>query len=196
MPEPAAHPPRRVPPTASPVPCAWMPPFQAEAPACAGGATVSFEPGARTAWHTHPLGQTLLVVSGFGRLQRERGPWRSAPATSSGSRRREPLVSDGRLPVRSDARQTGFIEMTDQITGKTVVITGASSGLGAETARHLVRGRRQGRPRRPADGTFGSPGRRVWPERRRQSSRSTSPIAPRSSGGSSTTPRQLMAAST
>ena len=38
------------------------------------GATVTFEPGARTAWHTHPLGQTLLVVSGVGRVQREGGP--------------------------------------------------------------------------------------------------------------------------
>ena len=37
------------------------------------GATVTFEPGARTAWHTHPLGQTLLVVSGCGRVQREGG---------------------------------------------------------------------------------------------------------------------------
>jgi len=36
--------------------------------------TVTFEPGARTAWHTHPLGQTLLVVSGLGRVQREGGP--------------------------------------------------------------------------------------------------------------------------
>ena len=35
---------------------------------------VSFQPGARTAWHTHPLGQTLLVVSGIGRAQREGGP--------------------------------------------------------------------------------------------------------------------------
>lgn len=38
------------------------------------GATVTFEPGARTAWHTHPLGQTLLVTAGFGRAQREGGP--------------------------------------------------------------------------------------------------------------------------
>ena len=37
-------------------------------------ATVTFEPGARTAWHTHPLGQTLLVVSGLGRVQREGAP--------------------------------------------------------------------------------------------------------------------------
>ncbi|AWB06621.1 cupin domain-containing protein (plasmid) [Azospirillum humicireducens] len=38
------------------------------------GATVTFEPGARTTWHTHPLGQTLLVTSGLGRVQREGGP--------------------------------------------------------------------------------------------------------------------------
>ena len=37
-------------------------------------ATVTFEPGARTAWHTHPLGQTLVVISGLGRVQREGGP--------------------------------------------------------------------------------------------------------------------------
>jgi quercetin dioxygenase-like cupin family protein len=49
-------------------------PFQADAPARAGGATVTFEPGARTAWHTHPLGQRLIVVSGLGRVQREGGP--------------------------------------------------------------------------------------------------------------------------
>lgn len=39
-----------------------------------GCATVTFEPGARTAWHTHPLGQTLLVTSGLGRVQRSGGP--------------------------------------------------------------------------------------------------------------------------
>jgi len=44
-------------------------PFQAPAPARVGGASVSFEPGARTAWHTHPLGQTLIVTSGRGWLQ-------------------------------------------------------------------------------------------------------------------------------
>jgi quercetin dioxygenase-like cupin family protein len=49
-------------------------PFQGSSPARVGGATVTFEPGARTSWHTHPLGQTLLVVSGFGRVQREGGP--------------------------------------------------------------------------------------------------------------------------
>jgi quercetin dioxygenase-like cupin family protein len=38
------------------------------------GASVTFEPGARTAWHTHPLGQTLIVTAGFGRVQRWGGP--------------------------------------------------------------------------------------------------------------------------
>ena len=48
--------------------------FGAEEPARAGGASVTFEPGARTAWHTHPLGQTLIVIAGCGRAQRESGP--------------------------------------------------------------------------------------------------------------------------
>src|SRR5947199_9620960 len=48
--------------------------FQAPDPARAGGAHVTFEPGARTAWHTHPLGQTLIVTSGLGWVQREDGP--------------------------------------------------------------------------------------------------------------------------
>ncbi len=43
-------------------------------PARVSGAMVTFEPGARTAWHTHPLGQTLIVASGFGRVQRDGGP--------------------------------------------------------------------------------------------------------------------------
>jgi len=49
-------------------------PFQRSAPARVGGAIVTFEPGARTAWHTHPLGQTLIVTSGSGRAQREGAP--------------------------------------------------------------------------------------------------------------------------
>ena len=48
--------------------------FQAPEPARAQGASVTFEPGARTAWHTHPLGQTLIVISGCGWAQREGGP--------------------------------------------------------------------------------------------------------------------------
>ena len=48
--------------------------FQAPEPARVNGASVTFEPGARTAWHTHPLGQTLIVISGLGWVQREGGP--------------------------------------------------------------------------------------------------------------------------
>src|SRR6478672_11770628 len=48
--------------------------FQAPQPARAAGAAVTFEPGARTAWHTHPLGQTLIVTAGVGCAQRDGGP--------------------------------------------------------------------------------------------------------------------------
>ena len=48
--------------------------FQAIAPARALGASVTFEPGARTAWHTHPLGQTLIVTGGAGLAQHWEGP--------------------------------------------------------------------------------------------------------------------------
>lgn len=44
--------------------------IQARDPARVNSASVTFEPGARTAWHTHPLGQTLIVIAGFGRTQR------------------------------------------------------------------------------------------------------------------------------
>ena len=49
-------------------------PFQAATPGRAGGAIVTFEPGARTAWHRHPLGQTLIVTSGCGWVQSEGQP--------------------------------------------------------------------------------------------------------------------------
>lgn len=48
--------------------------FSAPAPARTGVATVTFEPGARSAWHTHPLGQILVVISGLGRAQAWGGP--------------------------------------------------------------------------------------------------------------------------
>ena len=52
--------------------------FQREAPSRVGGAIVHFEPGARTAWHTHPLGQTLIVTQGVGLAAHLRlcFPWR------------------------------------------------------------------------------------------------------------------------
>ena len=48
--------------------------FQAPDPARVGGGQVTFEPGARTAWHTHPLGQTLIITVGLGWVQRDGGP--------------------------------------------------------------------------------------------------------------------------
>jgi quercetin dioxygenase-like cupin family protein len=48
--------------------------FQANAPARTSATSVTFEPGARTAWHTHPLGQTLIVTGGCGWAQRDGGP--------------------------------------------------------------------------------------------------------------------------
>jgi quercetin dioxygenase-like cupin family protein len=47
--------------------------FQAPDPARVSSGSVTFEPGARTAWHTHPLGQTLIIISGLGWVQREGG---------------------------------------------------------------------------------------------------------------------------
>jgi quercetin dioxygenase-like cupin family protein len=51
-----------------------QPMFESPEPARARGASVTFKPGARAAWHTHPLGQTLIVTSGLGWAQREGGP--------------------------------------------------------------------------------------------------------------------------
>jgi quercetin dioxygenase-like cupin family protein len=48
--------------------------FQANAPSRTSAASVTFEPGARTAWHTHPLGQVLIITAGAGWVQREGGP--------------------------------------------------------------------------------------------------------------------------
>lgn len=62
-------------------PSAWFtgtvridPLMQAPDPARVSGACVTFEPGSRTAWHTHPFGQTLIVTAGLGWVQREGGP--------------------------------------------------------------------------------------------------------------------------
>jgi len=55
----------------------WLDPIvNAPMPARVAAARVTFEPGSRTAWHTHPLGQTLYVVAGVGRVQTEGGPVR------------------------------------------------------------------------------------------------------------------------
>ena len=64
---------RKDPLSTSPAPCGSNSRFQGAGPARIGGAIVTFEPGARTAWHTHPLGQTLIVTSGLGWVQVEGG---------------------------------------------------------------------------------------------------------------------------
>src|ERR687893_2813505 len=58
--------------------------FQGSGPARVAGALVTFEPGARTAWHTHPLGQTLIVTAGRGWGQREGGPGGESPPRERG----------------------------------------------------------------------------------------------------------------
>jgi quercetin dioxygenase-like cupin family protein len=59
----------------------WQDPIiTAQAPARVNSARVAFEPGARTAWHTHPLGQTLYVIAGVGRCQTKGGPVREIRA--------------------------------------------------------------------------------------------------------------------
>jgi quercetin dioxygenase-like cupin family protein len=76
--------------------------FQAPDPAWVRGASVTFEPGARTAWHTHPLGQTHIVTAGGGWAQHcgEARSMRSGPVISSGSRpaRNTGMVRRQRLP--------------------------------------------------------------------------------------------------
>ena len=66
--------------SSNPGPADWFtgnvridPLVQANAPARVAASSVTFEPGARTAWHTHPLGQTLIVISGCGWAQRDGG---------------------------------------------------------------------------------------------------------------------------
>ena len=70
--------------------------FQAPDPALVQGASVTFEPGARTAWHSHPLGQTLIITAGCGWARAKAARWRrSVPAMLSGLR---PVKSTGTEP--------------------------------------------------------------------------------------------------
>jgi quercetin dioxygenase-like cupin family protein len=79
----------------SPGPADWFtgtmrldPLFPAHEPARAAGASVTFEPGARTAWHTHPVGQTLVVTAGVSRVQVWGGSLNLARASGAGGARR------------------------------------------------------------------------------------------------------------
>ena len=75
--------------------------FRPQEPARTSGAYVTFEPGARTAWHTHPLGQTLIITAGFGWVQREGGRSRKyGRATSSRFRQARSTGTAQRRPPR------------------------------------------------------------------------------------------------
>jgi quercetin dioxygenase-like cupin family protein len=74
--------------------------FDAPVPARAAGASVTFEPGARTAWHTHPLGQTLMVTSGVGAPNVGVGQSRRFGRVMSSGSRRAKSTGTGRLQRR------------------------------------------------------------------------------------------------
>ena len=116
--------------------------FQAPPPARVSGAAVTFEPGARTAWHTHPLGQTLVVTAGFGRVQRWDGPieeilpadvvWFPAGEKSAFARHRQWASYGETSPERPSGREGGHwhgassttalthIAVQEQVDGKNV----------------------------------------------------------------------------
>ena len=75
--------------------------FKAPDPARVSGSSVTFEPGARTAWHTHPLGQTLIVTAGCGLGSARADPSsKSGQATSSGLHRARSIGTGRRQPPR------------------------------------------------------------------------------------------------
>ena len=90
--------------------------FQAPDPARVGGASVTFEPGARTAWHTHPLGQTLIVTAGCGRVAARGRPDRGNPAGRRGlvSARREALARRNADDGDDAYRHSGSAERQDR----------------------------------------------------------------------------------
>src|SRR5271156_4709527 len=73
-------------------------PFKGSEAARVSGAIVTFEPGSRTAWHTHPLGQTLIVTAGCGRVQREGGPIETIHPGDTGA----VLSLEGEIPILCD----------------------------------------------------------------------------------------------
>src|SRR5881396_3088807 len=125
--------------------------FQAPDPARVVGASVTFEPGARTAWHTHPLGQTLIVTAGCGRAQRWGGPieeirpgdviwfapgekhWHGATATTA--------ITHIAIVERLGDKTADWMEkvsdegmMTDKTDKKVWFVTGAGRGMGVDFA--------------------------------------------------------------
>ena len=74
--------------------------FPVTPPARTAANAVTFEPGARTAWHTHPLGQTLIVMTGCGRVQHEGGPVEEIRPGDVVSLRRGRSIGTGRRRPR------------------------------------------------------------------------------------------------
>jgi quercetin dioxygenase-like cupin family protein len=117
--------------------------FPAHDPARAAGASVTFEPGARTAWHTHPLGQTLIVTAGCGWVQREGGPieeirpgdvvwfapgekhWHGASPTTAMT---HIAIQEATRRVEDD---TDYARMMRRLAGEHVILNRLSSGLSA-----------------------------------------------------------------
>jgi len=117
--------------------------FEGKVPARAFGASVTFEPGARTVWHTHPLGQTLIVTAGVGRVQREGGPveeirpgdvvriapgekhWHGAAATT--------MMTHIAIQEQLDGKLVDWLEEVtdDQYEGRTRAGTGPSRAVKA-----------------------------------------------------------------
>ena len=97
--------------------------FAAPEPARVSGGMVTFEPGARTAWHTHPLGQSLLIISGLGWVQRDGGPIsgqrhdarrnsgipqrQERRLAREGQRRARPQIIDGRICRSKESAMKG-----------------------------------------------------------------------------------------
>src|SRR5689334_2153152 len=95
----------------------WQDPInEAPAPARIRVARVAFEPGARTAWHTHPLGQTLYVIQGCGRVQKEGGPVHEIRAGDS------VWIAPGEKHWHGAAPTTGMVHvaMQEALDGKHV----------------------------------------------------------------------------
>ena len=106
--------------------------FQAPDPALVAGASVTFEPGARTAWHTHPLGQTLVVTAGCGWAQRDGRETMSFDVIVAGA-------GPGGLAAAVTASRAGLrvclIDPLDRVGGNAAVSTGYVSVLGSDEQR-------------------------------------------------------------
>jgi quercetin dioxygenase-like cupin family protein len=105
--------------------------FEAAEPARAAGASVTFEAGARTAWHTHPLGQTLIVTAGSGRAQRWGGPIEKIRAGD--------VVwfppGEKHWHGASPATAMTHVAIHERLDGKTVELAGARDGREYEAGR-------------------------------------------------------------